>query len=67
MKSKPYGQCPTCGEQCWIDASDGIEPNMLRTENHRHTNTDYGPGENWTEVYKCPKCGTEFKENNGFP
>lgn len=62
-----YGECPNCKHRCWTDDSGGDEPNLLTIKNRRHVSTDYGPGENWTEVYQCPKCGQVFEERNGYP
>lgn len=61
-----YGECPECGTQCFLDAI-GDEPHLVRIENRHPTSTDYGPGEDWTEIWKCPNCKHEFKERNGYP
>ena len=60
-----YGQCPDCGEQCWLDAD--VEPNLLGIRNRHPIDTDYGPGENWIEDWKCPACHSTFIERNGYP
>lgn len=62
-----YGVCPACGVYCWLDVMSGAEPNLLRVEDRRPVSTDYGPGECWTEVWKCPACRHEFREHNGYP
>ena len=61
-----YAICPKCGTQCWLDNA-GKEPNLVRTKNHVHIDTDYGPGEDWVEVWKCPECENIFEERNGYP
>ena len=66
-KYRGYGVCPSCSTDCWTDSSVNEEPNLVETKNHRCFESDYGPGENWTEVWKCPKCGTVFEESNGYP
>jgi hypothetical protein len=65
--STGYGVCPACGVHCWLDVASGGEPNLLRIKNKRPVSTDYGPGECWIEVWKCPACGHEFEEPNGYP
>ncbi len=67
MPDNGYGVCPECDVHCWLDVSSGKEPNLIETKNHRKTDTDYGPGEDWTEVWKCPACGHMFEQNNGYP
>lgn len=59
-----YGVCPKCGESNFeMDDSDPI----IEVNNKQDTMTDLGPGENWTEVWKCTECGEEFEEFNGYP
>lgn len=65
--SRTYGVCPKCSTKCWIDASDGKEPNIIGYKDRRETQTDYGPGEDWIEVWKCPTCKEVFEERNGYP
>lgn len=62
-----YGVCPECGVHCWLDMPSGGEPNFVELKNRHPTETDYGPGEDWAEVWKCPACGKIFEENNGYP
>ena len=62
-----YAVCPECGVHCWIDVMSGKEPNLVEIKDVRHVETDWGSGQNWTEVWKCPACGNVFEEGNGFP
>lgn len=67
LPSRPYGQCPNqeCKYDCFQDMDD--EPHLLSITNRHSVMTDYGPGENWTETWKCPMCQTVFHERNGYP
>ena len=63
-----YGQCPACGKECFTDpAGPEGEPCVIEIKNRRHVETDYGPGENWTEVWKCDGCNETWEESNGYP
>lgn len=64
-KIRKYGECPECEHVCWLDAAD--EPNMIGMRNRHATSTDYGPGEDWIEIWKCPECQHTFEERNGYP
>jgi hypothetical protein len=66
-KPRTYGECPNCGVRCWLDVASGAEPNLLRHQDCRKVEGDYGPGQIWTEVWRCPACGHEFQESNGYP
>lgn len=69
METRGYGQCPSCWFECWQDVCGprSEEPYLVEIKNQRRTDTDYGAGEDWTEVWQCPYCGTAFEEEDGYP
>lgn len=61
------GKCPSCDYQCSLVDFMDDEPHRVEIKNRHYKDTDYGPGESWVEVWKCPCCGTTFEEKNGYP
>jgi predicted nucleic-acid-binding Zn-ribbon protein len=58
--------CPKCG---WSPYSRDEDYKIGGPVLRKVTNVDAVPGDinyqTWTEHYKCPKCKTEFTEENG--
>lgn len=68
LEELSYTSCPNCGlEDVVQDGPHDELSNLVCTKDHHKFTSDYGPGENWTEVWHCPSCDHQFEVHNGYP